>query len=119
MGSWGCGREMPRTVAGARELDDASALQDAIEDGISEVRVVQDLAPHVGPLVRSEDHGAMLEVPVVDDLEEDVGGVGRMAEVTNYSPSLADKLARSTATHTIEEIAAEIFAVVRGMDATG
>lgn len=30
------------------------------------------------------------------------------AEVIAYSPSLADKVARSTATHTVEEIAAEI-----------
>lgn len=35
-------------------------------------------------------------------------------EVVNYSPSLADKLARNTATHTIEEIASEIIQVVRG-----
>lgn len=34
-------------------------------------------------------------------------------EVIQYSPSLADKLARSTATHTVEEIAAEIIAVIR------
>lgn len=35
-------------------------------------------------------------------------------EVIDYSPSLADKLARSTSTHTIEEIAKEIAEVVRG-----
>lgn len=34
-------------------------------------------------------------------------------EVIGHSPSLADKLARSTATHTVEEIAAEIAEVVR------
>ena len=34
-------------------------------------------------------------------------------EVIDYSPSLADKLARSTATHTIAEIAQEIVGVVR------
>ena len=34
-------------------------------------------------------------------------------DVMAYSPSLADKLARSTATHTIDEIAREIAAVVR------
>jgi hypothetical protein len=33
-------------------------------------------------------------------------------EVIEYSPSLADKLARSTATHTVEEIAAEIIGVI-------
>jgi len=35
-------------------------------------------------------------------------------EVISYSPSLADKLARSTATHTVEEIAKEIVDVIRG-----
>jgi len=34
-------------------------------------------------------------------------------EVIQYSPSLADKLARSTATHTVEEIADEIIGVVK------
>lgn len=34
-------------------------------------------------------------------------------EVIRYSPSLADKLARSTSTHTVEEIAAEIVEVIR------
>ena len=34
-------------------------------------------------------------------------------EVLRYSPSLADKLARNTATHTVEEIAAEIADVVK------
>ena len=34
-------------------------------------------------------------------------------EVIGYSASLADRLARSTATHTVEEIAAEIADVVR------
>jgi hypothetical protein len=35
------------------------------------------------------------------------------AQVLAYSPSLADKLARSTSTHTVEEIAAEIADVVQ------
>lgn len=35
------------------------------------------------------------------------------AEVVSYSPSLADRVARSTATHTVEEIAAEIVDVIR------
>jgi hypothetical protein len=34
-------------------------------------------------------------------------------ELISYSPSLADKVARSTATHTVEEIAAEIIEVIR------
>jgi hypothetical protein len=35
-------------------------------------------------------------------------------EVIEYSPSLADKLARNTATHTVEEIAGEIAEVIQG-----
>lgn len=35
-------------------------------------------------------------------------------ELIDYSPSLADKVARSTGTHTIEEIATEIIEVIRG-----
>lgn len=35
-------------------------------------------------------------------------------EVIGYSPSLADKLARNTATHTVKEIAEEIVDVIRG-----
>ncbi len=38
-------------------------------------------------------------------------------EVIGYSPSLADRLARTTATHTVEEIAAEIVDVVRNPSA--
>ena len=34
-------------------------------------------------------------------------------EVMEYSPSLADRLARSTSTHTVEEIAAEIIEVIQ------
>ena len=36
------------------------------------------------------------------------------AEVRRYSPSLADKLARNTSTHTVEEIAAEIAELIQG-----
>lgn len=35
------------------------------------------------------------------------------SEVISFSPPLADKLARSTATHTVDEIADEIAAVIR------
>lgn len=34
-------------------------------------------------------------------------------ELIRYSPSLADKVARSTATHTVDEIAAEIIGVIK------
>lgn len=39
-------------------------------------------------------------------------------EVIDFSPSLADKLARSTASHTVEEIAKEIAEVIKGINVT-
>jgi len=41
------------------------------------------------------------------------------SEVIEYSPSLADKLARNTATHTVEEIAAEIIEVITAAKGNG
>jgi hypothetical protein len=39
-------------------------------------------------------------------------------EVIEFSPSLADKVARSTSTHTVEEIAAEIAELITGAETT-
>ena len=52
--------------------------------------------------INAEDDQALL--PIWHNLTK--------AEVIRHSPSLATKLARSTANHTIEEIAAEIVEVV-------
>ena len=38
-------------------------------------------------------------------------------KLIEYSPSLADKVARTTGTHTIKEIAEEIVCVIRGESA--
>ena len=34
-------------------------------------------------------------------------------EIIDFSPSLADRLARSTSTHTVEEIADEIISLIK------
>ena len=41
-------------------------------------------------------------------------GQKRGGEIIDYSPSLADKLARNTSTHTVEEIAEEIVTLING-----
>jgi hypothetical protein len=56
-------------------------------------------------LVTKAVSGDQVLLPVWHNVSKD--------EVMAYSPSLADKLARSTATHTIQEIAEEIASVVR------
>ena len=62
-------------LGGAVEGDEATALEHAIEDRGREVLVVKDASPLPRPLVGGEDHRLLAEVAVVDDVEEDVGGV--------------------------------------------
>lgn len=75
---------MAGAVAGAVEDEEASALEDAIDDGVGEVTVVEGVAP-VGErrLVGGEDHGPLSGVAVVDDVEEHVGGVVAVGEVAD------------------------------------
>ncbi len=65
------------------ELHHASALQDAVDDGGTQIVVVKDRSPLPGMFVGGEDHRAPLEVAFVDDVEQDVGGVGSIGEVTD------------------------------------
>ena len=52
--------------------------------------------------------GEQILLPIWHDLTKQ--------QVIDFSPSLADKVARSTATHTVEEIAAEIRELLEGAD---
>ena len=70
-------------VAGALELDMATSFQDAVEDGLGQVGIMEDLAPGGKGLVGGEEDGFALEVAFVDDLEEDVGGVVPETEVAD------------------------------------
>jgi len=55
-------------------------------------------------LVTREMTGEQIILPIWHNISKQ--------EVISYSPSLADKLARSTATHTVEEIATEIVELI-------
>ena len=61
-----------------------------------------------GIVTRSVD-GQQILLPIWHNISKD--------EVSAYSPSLADKIARSTGTHSVEEIAAEIADLIRGTPA--
>jgi len=56
-------------------------------------------------LVTREMTGEQIILPIWHNISKQ--------EVISYSPSLADKLARSTATHTTEEIATEIIELIK------
>jgi hypothetical protein len=65
------------------EAEEPSALEDAVDDGLSEVLVVEHLSPSVRRLVGGEDHRALAAVTVVDDMEEHVRRVGSVGQITD------------------------------------
>jgi hypothetical protein len=67
----------------AVESEQATAFEDPINDGVGEVLVVQDGAPGLGVLVGGEDHGALADMAIVDDMEQDVGGFAAVGEVAH------------------------------------
>lgn len=70
--------------AGAVEEDEPPALQCPVDDGIREIAVVEDIAPvRERRLVGGEEDGALADVAIVDDVEEDVGGVGSVGQVAD------------------------------------
>ena len=74
---------MLRPERWAVEAKKATALEDAVDDGVGEIVIVQDVAPAPWMLVRREDHRASANVAVVDDVIEDVRRVVSVGEIAN------------------------------------
>ena len=66
---------------GACERDETSTLQDVIDDRGSEIAVVQRGTPVEERLVGGEHDRAQLDMALVDDMEEQVGGRVAVAEI--------------------------------------
>jgi hypothetical protein len=66
------------------EREELAAFQDAIDDRVGEVLVVEDAAPRGDRCVRGEDHRARSTMPFVDDMEEHVGRVCALGEVAHF-----------------------------------
>jgi len=98
------------------ELRIGDSLRRKIDSGLAKSRVGLVVLSHAfigkgwtnyeldGIVTRSIDGQQML-LPIWHNISKN--------EVVSYSPSLADKVARSTATHTVEEIASEIASLIR------
>lgn len=98
------------------ELSIGDSLRRKIDRGLANSRVGLVVLSHAfiakgwtnyeldGIITRSVD-GQQIVLPIWHNISKD--------EVVAYSPSLADKVARSTATHTVEEIATEIADLIR------
>ena len=67
----------------ASELDVLASPQNTVEDDLGEVPIVQDEPPVAEAFVGGEDHGFSVEVAVVNDAKEDVGGAVRVVEVAD------------------------------------
>lgn len=98
------------------ELHIGDSLRGRIDRGLARSRVGLVVLSHAfiakgwtnyeldGIITRAVD-GQQVLLPIWHNISK--------SEVVEYSPSLADKVARSTATHTVEEIAAEIAELIR------
>jgi len=65
------------------ECEEAAAFEDAVDDGLGEVFVVEDLPPGGGGLVGGEDDRALAAMPIVDDVEEHVRRVGAVGQIAD------------------------------------
>src|SRR2546427_12459338 len=82
----GAGRVKAEVLGADRrpiELEPATPLQDAIDDGLGEILVVEHAAPGIGMLVAGEDHRAAAAMAGVDDVVEHVGRVGAVGEIAD------------------------------------
>src|SRR2546429_268269 len=68
--------QMTRPPGGSIEVDEASTLQDSIQNGGRQILVVQHLSPRAERLVRGEDHRPLLEVAMVHHMVQHIGGIG-------------------------------------------
>ena len=74
---------MAGAVGGPAQLEMAPSFEHPVEDRLGEIRVVEHSAPGAQRLVRREQHRAVMQVALVDDVEEDVGGIGPVAEIAD------------------------------------
>lgn len=98
------------------ELRIGDSLRRKIDRGLANSRVGLVVLSHAfiakgwtnyeldGIVTRTVD-GQQILLPIWHNISKD--------EVVDYSPSLADKVARSTATHTVDEIATEIAELIQ------
>ena len=78
-------------VAGAHrrsfERNDPATFEDAVENCLGGIGVVQNAAPLGERLVGGEDRGAGALVALVDGVEEKIGGVGAVGEISEFIDS--------------------------------
>ena len=66
------------------EREQPSALEDAIDNGVGQVVVMQHVSPSRERFVRGEEHGLLPAMPVVDDVKEHVGGIRAVGQISHF-----------------------------------
>ena len=67
----------------AAELEQAAAFEGTIESGLSEIRVVEHLAPGAQRLTGGEEHRPLMQIPLVDQVIEHIGGIRPVAQIAD------------------------------------
>src|ERR1700730_871310 len=75
---------MTRSSRRSIEVDQTASFQDTIEDSGRHIFVVEYLAPLPQGFIGGEDHGPLSQVPVIDHMEQDVGGIGSIGQVAEF-----------------------------------
>jgi len=66
------------------EREQAPTLEDAIEDSMSQVLVVQHVTPSGERFIRGEDHRAFLPMAIVHHVKEHVGSIRSVREIPHF-----------------------------------
>ncbi|GAC1455772.1 MAG: hypothetical protein PVSMB1_05340 [Gemmatimonadaceae bacterium] len=69
---------------GPVECEDSAALENAVDDRLRQVLIMQHAPPSRERLIRGEDHGALSPMAIVDHVEEHVRGVRAVREVAHF-----------------------------------
>ena len=75
---------MPGAHGRSVEREQPSALEDAIDNGVGQVVVMQHVSPSRERFVRGEEHGLLPAMPVVDDVKEHVGGIRAVGQISHF-----------------------------------
>ena len=65
------------------QREKATALEDAIDNRVREIVIMQHASPLVQQFIRGEDYRPFLAMPIVDDVKEHVGRVRAAREVSD------------------------------------
>ncbi len=71
------------------QREKATALEDAIDNRVREIFIMQHASPLVQRFIRGEDHRPFLAMAIVDDVKEHVGSVGTAREISDLIDAAA------------------------------